>query len=797
MTTKLIKKLTYLKDTTHQIKEALKQKGASIDEKTPLRQLVQEIDSLKTGKNTKFALAAGPLNAGEKHFIIKHFDSLPHKNGSLTGSFNGYFGNINVSALFCYNNHLIVSTASGSNNWRSFSIDDENKIFTPEFKKTESQIKDVIFQNPVHKNVIGGFYFKEEDSDPYPTGVLSYPAGGANSTFNSTQMLWDSSGTYLINVANKTTAVDVIKLIQNEDMSLSYELVQTIDTSALEGNSRTHSFSPADNAVPNSFCLFGRYIYTIDPSTNGLSVQDINQASLPVQGVILLYGKNYLVLKSDDSSKNPTITFLKATPLDASLQEKGFFENPSNYQFEVIHQATYQNVPTKPLSHARGGYFSSILNVKDYFIRPLKESISFIQDFDFCFEREATLSSDVEGLFYDTETFLSKGGKSDTDCMCLYQKNPTTHLFEKETAASHLRTLFLSEYGGGLFNSSSNAREYYFKDGTLDTSTSTSLGGSFSCDSYMKNGAAFGYVHSGNKYYFKMFRNDTQSIGVNDYFCNFVNDDMIGNLYNNALYKLENTGQISTYKAKDVSFKTLYSFAIEKEGVLFGIYSEKRGTDIDGQMYRLTLDEASKTFTGELVSPIKCTMEQSYWSLARKVKTKPILISTRGVCYGFYQGAEDGILRFVEKPYPTEILTHTQSTSVSHIQTFYDGSAAFQLANGKTLHFFLDFNEQTGTPFLKEGTTVDVFEPITLAGETLNIFFSPFKRYQFAFNGVVNQVRLSPFQTTAPKEEDTAYHLERYTSNTFTHYPNASTCLALGKSKTLTGGIKLAEVEFG
>ncbi len=797
MTTKLIKKLTYLKDTTHQIKEALKQKGALIDEKTPLRQLVQEIDSLKTGKNTKFALAAGPLKAGEKRFIINHFNTLDHKNGSLTGSFNGYFGNINATALFCYNNHLIISTASGSNNWRSFLIDEENKTFTPEFKKTESQVKDVIFQNPQHKNVIGGFYFKEEDSDPYPTGVLSYPSGGANSTFNSTQMLWDSSGTYLINVANKTTAVDVIKLIQNADGSFAYELVQTIDTSALEEKTRTHSFAPADNAVPNSFCLFGRYIYTIDPTTNALSFLDINQIPLPVQGVLLLYGKNYLVLKSDDTSKNPTITFLKAIPKEGAQQEQAFFENISDYEFEVLHQATYQNVPTKPLSHAYGGYFSSRLNVKDYFIRPLKESISSIQDFDFCFEREAGLSSDAEGLFYDAETFILKGGTSDTDGMCLYQKNPTTHLFEKEKAASHLRTLFLSEYGGGLFNNSSNAREYYFKDGTLDTSTSTSLGGSFFCESYMKNGSVFGYVHSGNRYYFKSFRSSIQSLSVHDYFCNFASDELISNLRNDELYKFEEAGQVSTYKAKDISFKTLYCFAIEKEGILYGIYLDQKGVDVNGQLYRLTLDEASKTFTGGLVSPIKCTMEQPYWSLARKVKTKPILVSTRGYCYGFYQGAEDGVLRFVERPYPAEILAHTQSTSVSYIQTFYDGSVAFQLNNGKTLHFFLDFNEQTGTPCLKEGTTLDVFEPITLAGETLNIYFSPFKRYQFAFNTNTNQVRLSPFQATAPKEEDTAYHLEKFTSSTFSYYPNASTCLTTGKSKTLANGTKLVEIEFG
>ena len=797
MTTKLIKKLTYLKDTTHQIKEALKQKGAIIDEKTPLRQLVQEINSLKTGKNTKSALAPSPLKTGEKRFIVKHFDSLPHKNGSLTGSFNGYFANNSTSALFCYDNHLIATTSSGSNNWRSFEIDEENKIFTPKFKKTESQVKDVILQNPVHKKVIGGFYFKAEDNDAYPTGVISYPAGGVNSTFNRTQMVWDSSGTYLINVANKTTGVDVIKLVQNEDMSFSYELVQTIDTSTLEGNTRTHSYAPADNAVPNSFCLFGRYIYTIDATTNALSFLDINQIALPVQGIVLLYGKNYLILKSDDTSKNPTITFLKANAIDTSAQEKAFFENPSNYQFEVLHQASYQNVPTKPLYHTGGGYFSPISNVKDYFIRPLKESISSIQDFDFCFERETGLSADAEGLFYDAETFLSKGGTSDTDSMALYHKNPTTHLFEKEKAPFHLRTLFLSEHGSGTFNTTSYAREYHFKDGTLDTSSYTSGGNYFSYESYMKNGTVFGYVYSGNKYYFKMFRKEAQTISVHDYFCNFASDDLIGNLNNDDLYKIEDNGSFSTYKAKGTSFKTLYSFAIEKEGTLFAIHQSTKGVDVNGQLYRLTLDAATKTFTAEPVSPIKCSLEQSYWGLARKVKTKPILISTRGYCYGFYQGAEDGILRFVEKPFPAEILVHTQASSVSFIQTFYDGAVAFHLANGKTLHCFLDWNEQTGTPCLKTGTQLDVFEPNSIGGEKLNTFFSPFKRYQFSSNGNVSQVRLSPFQATAPQEAETAYHLEPLSSSTLSNYPNASTCLALDKSKTLTGGAKVQEVEFG
>ena len=797
MTTKLIKKLTYLKDTTHQIKEALKQKGASIDETMPLRQLVQEINSLKTGKNTKHTLASGPLEAGEKRFIVNHFNTLEHKKGSLTGAFNGYFSNIGVSALFCYNNHLIVTSASGSNNWRSFSIDEENKIFTPEFKKTESQIKDTLFQNPVRKNVLGGFYFKEEETEVYPTGIISYPSGGANSSFNRTQMVWDSSGTYLINVANKTSGVDVLKLIENIDGSFAYELVQTIDTSALEGNTRTHSFAPADNHTPNSFCLFGRYIYTIDPATNALHFQDINQAPLPVQGVVLLYGKNYLVLKSDDTSKNPTITFLKATKIDASGQDQAFFENISNYEFEVIHQDSYQNVPTKPLSHAYGGYFSSINNVKDYFIRPLKESISSIEDFDFCFEREAGLSSDAEGLFYDAETFILKGGKSDTDCMCLYQKNPTTNLFEKENAAFHLRTYFLSEYGGGTFNSTSYAREYYFKDGKLDTSTSNTGGNYYIYESYMKNGFVFGYVYSGNKYYFKTFRTEGQTISVHDYFCNFVSDELICNLNNNALYKIENSGYFSTYKAKDCSFNSLYSFAIEKEGKIYAIHQNQRGVDVTGQLYQLTLDKATKTFTAELVSPIKCTMQQSSLGLARKVKTKPILLSTKGYCYGFYSGAEDGVLRFVEKPLPTEVLTYTEGTSISYIQTFYDGSVALQLANGKTLHLFLDFDEQTGTPCLQQGTTLDVFEPVMLADEKLTIFFSPFKRYQFSNNVNITQVRLSPFQATAPKEAETAYHLEPFTSNSFAYFPNASTCLATGKSKTLTSGVQMQEVEFG
>ncbi len=800
MTTKLIKKLTYLKDTTRQINEALKQKGALIDEKMPFRQVVQEIEKLKTNKDTKFALSPSHKNTGERSFIIHHFDkALKDKNGSLTGSFNGYFSTLGASGMLLIGDYLIFTNTSGSNNWRTYLIDKQEKIFTPYQQKTESLVKDQIIPNPVQKNVIGGFYFKKTDLEGYPTGTLSYPANGVNSSFNKASMVWDSSGTYLINLAQKSTGVDVLKLVPQADEGFAYELVTSIDTASLLGNDRVHSFAPADNNTPNSFCLFGRYIYQINPQTGELSFQDMDQASLPTNGVILLYGKNYLVLKSEDTSTNPTITFLKATPIDETLagEEAGFFQNPSNYTFEIMHQADYQNVPTKALVHANGGYFSPINNVKDYFIKPLNENPTSLQDFAFCFERETSLSDDVTGLFYDEETFISKGGSSDLDCPALYQKNPTTHLFEKEDAPMHLRTLFLSEYGGGAFNTTGNTKEYFFKDGQLDTKTNTNGSNYFHYELFLKNGAFMGYVSSGNTIYGKMFRASTQTLYLNDYCCNIVNDEMISNLNADHLYKIEDTGSFTTYTAEGVSFKSSNAFVIEKEGLLFAIHPTKKGVDVDGSLYQLTLHPETKTFTSLYVAPIKCTLEKSYWHVGRKLKTAPVLITPWGYCYGFYSGAEDGILRFVEKELPDEIYAYKEESPISYIQTFYDGSVALQLLNGKTLHFFLEWNEQTGTPSLKEGTTLDVFEPLEMNGENLNIIFSPLKRYQFVYSNNISQIRLSPFASLAPNEKDTAYHLEPISTNTLTTYPNASTCISTGGTKTIGESLLLTEVEFG
>jgi len=797
MTTKLIKKLSYLKETTNQIKEALIQKGALIDEATPLRQYVKEIGSLKTQKNTKFALSSRPLKEKERAFIVPHFDaSLKNKNGSLSGSFNGYFTTLTTSASFCYDTHLIMTKNSGYNNWRTFQIDKENQMFTPHIQKTESLIKDIVIPNPVQKKCIGGFYFQETDTNGYPTGTISYPSDGYNTSFNRSNMLWDSSGTYLVNLDSKTQGVDVLKLIQNEDNTFTYELVQKIDTSLMEDNSRTHAYAPADLNTPNSFCLFGRYIYQIDPATNALSMVDVGQLSLPVTGVILLYGKNYLVLKSDDTSTNPTITFLKATPLDETLAEQeSFFQNPSNYTFEILHQEGYENVPTKPLFPSNGGYFSPITNVKDYFIRPLKEKISSLQDFEFCFTREASLTADETGLFYDEETFLSQGGKSETDYPVLYKKNPTTLLFEKEEVALPLRTYFLSEHGGGAFNHIEDTKEYFFKEGVLDTTTATTGTNRFYYETYLKNGTYTGYVSSGYQFSGKMFRTSTNSLSMHSSCCNIVNDEMISNLSSDQLYKIEDTGVFTTYTAEGKSYKTLYSFAIEKEGELFAIYAPTRGVDIEGELYKLTLHPETKTFTSEYVCPIKYTQERYYWHVARKLKTAPLLITTWGYCYGFYSGASDGVLRFVERQLPEAIYNYVSQCSVSYIQTFYDGSVALHQSNGRTLHFFLTWDEEMGTVSIKEGTQLDVFDPIEMAGEKLNTFFSPFKRYQFVRGSSVAQIRLSPFQNEAPKESDTAYHLESITTNNLSIYPTATTCQATGKTKTLPCGALLVEME--
>lgn len=797
MTTKLIKKLSYLKETTDQIKQALIQKGADIDNQTPLRHYVKEIDALKVHKNTRFALSKRPLKEKERAFIIHHFDkALKDKNGSLSGSFNGYFTTLTASASFCYGSYLIITSNSGSNNWRTFQIDTENQIFTPHIQKSESLIKDIVIPNPIQKKCIGGFYFKETDKDGYPTGTISYPSDGYNTSFNRSNMLWDSSGTYLINLASKTQGVDVLKLIQQEDDTFTYELVQKIDTSLMEDNARTHSFAPADLNTPNSFCLFGRYIYQIEATTNALVMVDIDQLNLPVQGLILLYGKNYLVLKSDDTSTSPTLTFLKATPIDETLAlAETFFQNPSNYTFEILHQQAYENVPTKPLFPTNGGYFSPISNVKDYFIKPLKETISSLQDFEFCFTREASLTADETGVFYDADTFLSQGGKSENDYPVLYKKNPTTLLFEKEEVALPLRTYFLSEHGGGAFNHIGNLKEYFFKDGVLDTTTSTSGTNYFYYETYLKNGAYTGYVSSGYKFYGKMFRSSTQTLSMHDYCCNIVNDEMISNLNNNQLFKIEDNGAFTTYTAEGKSYKSLYSFAIEKEGELFAIYAPTRGTDVLGELYKLTLHPETKTFTSEYVCPIMYTQEKSYWHVARKLKTAPVLLTSWGYCYGFYSGASDGIFRFVEKQLPTAIYSYVSQSSIAHIQTFYDGSVALHLSNGKTLHFFLSWDEEMGTVSIKEGTQLDVFEPIEMAGEKLNTFFSPFKRYQFVRGSNVAQIRLSPFQNEAPKEIDTAYHLESITTNNLTFYPSAATCQATGKTKTLDSGTLLVEVE--
>ena len=358
--------------------------------------------------------------------------------------------------------------------------------------------------------------------------------------------------------------------------------------------------------------------------------------------------------------------------------------------------------------------------------------------------------------------------------------------------------MLLTEYGYGTFNSRTYPKELNVQENHIDTSLVSSGYGGASYDHFLKMGTHTCYTLTSDVFYGKTYLKNASSLKYHTSYCNQVNDEMLSNLYSNALYKIEDNGSMTTYTALDqTTHKSFYSFVIERNNKLFCIDILGRGTEEHpAKMCEVFLNEKDKTFSFSEPQNIKSCLTQAIWNFAIKHKTKPILLTKRGYCYGFYEGADDGVLRFNEAPFPPQVQEQIELSAIKNIQTFYDGAVALQLNNGKTVHFFLDWDTSSPHPSVKEGTVVDVFDPILINEEKLNVYFSPFRRYQYVQSNAVYQVRLSPFYETCLSEKEASHHLENLSANLFERYPNASTVLATGREKT-SHGAKLVEVEFG
>lgn len=784
MTTKLIKKLSYLKETTDQIRENLSKKGASITPTMTLRQVANEIDNLKTNENNATKHLSCVSNQKEKKaFLVPHFKAgashLP-----LLGSFEAtisMYGTANVT--FCHKDTFAIHQTNNS-----FMVyqQTDNQTFKPLYTGSTSLVSEG-FSNPTDDDCLTTCYYKTTDTF-IPTGSLTYPSGGSGSSFYRSYLLWDASGTYLINTQNRTTGIDILKLNKAEDGTYHYTLANTFDTSTLERVGYNFHYAPSALTCPNTFCLSGRYIFQIDPETNALTYQDMQAVSLPValEDGIIFYGANFFITR-DSSSTSATFTFIKATPIDEALAETeaGFWQNPSNYTYEILHQEEGVNLPTTPLHVDKWGYASSNKASKDHYIRPLKHKIEGMADFDYCLCNHA--GTPIYGVFFDLDVFISQNMASD-DAPILWQKNASTNRFEAEERLCTLKGgHYFSEYGYGVFYNGSSTREYHFENSQLSPTTFSHYQG-WTAEFFFKNGSTQA-TYSSSTLNIKMFKTNGASLSVNPYRDIQINDSLISHLRDNKITRVEDDGSFTTFTAKGVTYGSSHHFVVEIAGQLIAICSTgypSNDSENGCETYLITLDEATKTFTSTPNGICRLSLSSTYWNFARKIHNTDCYILKNGNILAPYQGSPDGVLHLMECKLPQEVLDKMGNDSTQYVQTFYDGSVALALySSKKTLLFFPAWDNQTGTLLLKEGTLVQEFDPIDLGEYKGYRLFSPFKRYQFSSYSNFYYIGYTPFDD-ALDDQTTLTHIESV-KTTFPH--SATTCTLTGKAETVNGAL--------
>lgn len=782
MTTKLIKKLSYLKDTTDQIRENLLKKGAPITSDMTLRQVAKEIANLKTTADTSLHLSHVTPQKGKKAFLVPHF-----KAGSshlpLLGSFHSTIAaNGTANTTFCHQNTFAIHQTN--NSFLVYQQTEEGTFRTATLGSTSLLSEG--FSNPVDDHCLTTCYYKTTDTF-IPTGSLSYPSGGTSSSFYRSYMVWDASGTYLINTQKRSsTGIDILKLNKAEDGTYSYTLVNTFDTSTLDQIGSHFYYAPSAITCPNTFCLSGRYIFCIEPETNTLTYQDMGSISLPVtlNDGIIFYGANFFVTR-DSSSTTATFTFVKATPIDTALAktEAGFYQNPSNYTYAILHQEQATNLPTTPLHVNKWGYASCTKASKDHYIRPLKHQIDTMSDFDYCLSNPT--NTPLYGAFFNENTFISQNTNSN-NIPLLWHKNASNNRFEAEECLCSLKGgHYFSEYGYGVFYNGSSTKEYHFENSQLSATSFNHYQG-WSAEFFFKNGSTQA-TFSSSTLNIKMLKANGSSLNISPYRDLQINDELISNLQNNKIIRVEDDGTFTTFTATGMTYGSSNHFVLEIAGQLIAICTTgnaNNDAEVGCAMYLITLDEKTKTFTSTPNGVCKVSLESSYWNFARKIHNTDLYILKNGNILAPYRGSADGILRLIEYDLPQEVVDKMGKDSTQYVQAFYDGSVALALySSKKTLHFFPVWDTQTGTLSIKEGTSVQAFDPINFGSHQGYRLFSPFRRYQFSQVYDFYHIGYSPFED-ALDDAKTLSHIE----SVKTSFPlSATTCTLTGKAETVSG----------
>lgn len=734
MTTKLNKKLNYAIESKNLITTALQKKGAQIDDKTPFREVSSIIDNLQTQSPNKDFLSSYTFNQGDKVMIQKNQKNLPLQKGSFTGNLVGDFI-IHVSNFGCCYQDIIYLGFYNST-FFAYRFDRETQTIYPLRKRTTSVKSSVGKRNPIHQNLGVNYILSPENEDVF--SALSYPSGGNFSNFATQYAFFDSKGDYLIQYNQSNGLFDILKLIFNEETNTySYTLI-TSQTLASSHNIAEFSRTSGDINTSHTFALGGKTIFKINPNTHELSSFNILDVITDIENPdILLFGQNYLVLVNGLTSARK-VYFIKATPIDETLalNDEGFYDNPTNYTYTLLHEEATPNLPNEALCWNQNNIYSPINPQLNYYIHVKKERIDDMSDFNYEF---GSVSGDIiYGFYMDENTFISyalkeSGSTKVNPQMCLlYKRENPQHPFDALETTFQMGCFCLNENGAGVFNSSNTAFMGKLKENNPELIKATGVGDLSPATLFLKNSALSCSVYA-KKLSYQMCPDVSEEISIRYGISAVIDEEFLSNTYSGNVYYFPNTGTAIPLTFQDTITSHTSSFIFKyKQEYYFFDFLNTTGSNIQGTVRKATFDiENKKIILGEVQNAF-ASFNPISDDLIFKVKHQDLWITTTCL-FGLIKD-ENNNFHFIQISFPSELVQAFNGETPAYIQTFYDGTCGFLFEEGRTLIAHIEWDGFSNRASLKEGTSIQTISSDFVPEGTFYTYLSPFKVYKSIFN---------------------------------------------------------------
>ena len=763
MTTKLTKKLNHTLETKKLITQSLQAKGASINENTPLSDYPTLIDQMKTSSPKKDILTHTSFKEGQKIMVQKHQHNIPVLNGGFTGALVGAFNSHSTTFAIVQNNNIIFGFTS--NNYHVYRYDPKTKTVHPTKTYSTSFQARYATACPFNNKIGTNYSFDFENGNTFTE--LSYPQNGKFTGFNA-DYAWDSSGTYLIQYQNASGNFDILKRVKNSETNVeSYELF-TSGNIPHKYNHYTFSLASGDKYTYKTFAINGKTILNIDETQNTVNSFNIDDFNMPVQNSnIMLYGKNYLVLSTGSYTGAIKFYFVKAIPIDEELAqtEKGFYQNPSNYTYTLLHEEAAPNYPFGNLKYQINNLYSPGYGHLDCYLYVAKEKIDNISDFHY--KLGASDGVVRNAVYLDENTCLTHSTKAadstnTIETMCrLYHRNSTTDEFQEIVpSAFEMPCIMLNEHGFGNFayNNGVHYRKMISNQHSKDFITYTQ---GTKMDVFMKNGLFCGSTTSNaltgtclGKQFNISFIADSMSAVVNEHF--------ICNLCQRSITYVSDDASTISLSNSNLSYSQRSRILVDFENNLYLFdFNSQTGQNIQGTCQLVTPDIPNQTFNLGEAEEMTGSFSKNYFNLAKRIKHKNLFI-TSSALYGYYKNKETNRFHFQEIAYPDELTAALNGETPFSIQTYYDSSVGFQLQNGITLIAFIEWDETSTKAHLKQGTTIQIISPAIQVEGVFYTYLSPFKVFQYIHNPTYN---ISHCTYSGLKEEEYTHHIEENTQS--------------------------------